>query len=174
MAKAEFWEAVLTGPESFWPHLDELALKLRPGLIVVDSVTPLIEGPEGRRYLLNTLYRTIKPLGSDVVLIAEADGPSFVEYIADNVIRMELELTEYAVPERRLCVVKARGMPGGYCKQFGIFGGAGLLTFDELKPPSRPHVEVKTGLAIEDLLGGPLVGNTLILGPLARARRALP
>lgn len=165
LSKAEFWEAIMARPEAFWPRLSDAVLERKPDLLVVDSINPLIEGADGRAYLLNAVYRSFRPSGVDVLLIAEEGaGPSYVEYAADNVVKMELEEGERTA-ERRMCVVKARGQRAGYCREFDIIEGSGLVLFDELKPPPGKAVEVKTGLAVEDLLGGSLVGNTLIFGP---------
>lgn len=165
LERVDFWEAVLVEPETFWGRLIDTVAETKPELVVIDSVTPLVERAEGRSLLLNALYRTLRPAGIDVVMTLERDGPSFVEYIADNVIRLFLERTEEGVPERRMCVDKARTLPGGYCRQFDIIPGAGLLFFDELKPTPRPPVEVNTGTPLDELVGGAFLGTTLIYGP---------
>ncbi|MBP1448625.1 MAG: hypothetical protein JZD41_01210, partial [Thermoproteus sp.] len=47
----------LARPEAFWPRLSDVVLERKPDLLVVDSINPLIEGADGRAYLLNAVYR---------------------------------------------------------------------------------------------------------------------
>ncbi|MEM4128849.1 MAG: ATPase domain-containing protein [Thermoproteus sp.] len=133
----DFWDAVAVQAEAFWSRLMDYISERRPDLIVIDSVTPLVEGADGRSLMLNALYRALRPASIDILMTAERGTPPFVEYIADNVIKMFLERTEEGVPERRMCIDKARGLPGGYCRQFDIIDSVGLVFFDELKPTAR-------------------------------------
>ena len=169
----EFWEAVLAQPEAFWSRFLSYLSEHRPDLVVIDSITPLVEGPEGRSLMLNALYRALRPASIDVLMTVERDGPSFVEYIADNVIKLFLERTEEGVPERRMCIDKARGLPGGYCRQFDIISSVGLVFFDELKPAPGKPVEVATGSTLDELVGGSFIGNTLIVGPAGSGKTIL-
>ncbi len=169
----DFWEALLAQPESFWGRFLDYVSENKPDLVVVDSVTPLVEGPEGRSLMLNALYRALRPMSIDVLMTVERGTPLFVEYIADNVVRLYLERTEEGVPERKMCVDKARGLPGGYCKQFDIIGSVGLVFFDELRPAPRGPVEVSTGSTLDDLVGGAFMGNTLIVGPAGSGKTTL-
>lgn len=169
----DFWEAVAVQAEAFWSRLMDYISERRPDLVVIDSVTPLVEGADGRSLMLNALYRALRPASIDVLMTAERGTPPFVEYIADNVVRMFLERTEEGVPERKMCVDKARGLPGGYCRQFDIIDSVGLVFFDELKPtPGRP-VEIATGSTLDDLVGGSFVGNTLLVGPAGAGKTRL-
>lgn len=169
----DFWEAVLVQPEAFWNRLLGYVYENKPDLVVIDSITPLVEGPEGRSLMLNALYRSLRPAHIDVVMTLEKGTPPFVEYIADNVVRLYLERTEGGVPERRMCIDKARGLPGGCCKQFDIISSAGLVFFDELKPTPRRPVEVSTSSTLDELVGGAFLGNTLIVGPVGSGKTTL-
>ncbi|MGC8582098.1 MAG: RAD55 family ATPase [Thermoproteus sp.] len=169
----DFWEAVMAEPEAFWNRLLDYVAERRPDVLVLDSVTPLVEGVGGRSLMLNALYRVLRPSSIDVFMTVEVDTPPFVLYIADNVVRLFLERTEEGVPERKMCIDKARGLPGGYCRQFDIISSAGLVFFDELKPvPGRP-AEVRTGTALDELVGGSFLGNTLLLGPVGSGKTRL-
>ena len=168
----EFWEAVLAQPEAFWSRFFSYISEYKPNLVVIDSITPLVEGPEGRS-LLNALYRALRPVSIDVLMTVEGDSPSFVEHTADNVIKLFLERTDEGVPERRMCVDKARGLPGGYCRQFDIISSVGLVFFDELKPAPGKPVEVATGSTLDELVGGSFIGSTLIVGPAGSGKTIL-
>lgn len=169
----EFWEAVMAEPEAFWNRLLEHVAEYRPDVLVLDSVTPLVEGADGRSLMLNALYRALRPSSIAVYMTVEAGSPPFIVYIADNVVRLFLERTREGVPERRMCIDKARGLPGGYCRDFDIISSAGLVFFDELKPAPGKPVEIATGTAVDDLVGGSFMGTTLLLGPVGSGKTRL-
>ncbi len=168
-----FWEAILLDPPTILEEVIRRTTEEKHDLVVIDSVTPLLERADTRQLLLNAIYRLIKGADIDVVMISEADGKSPADYIADNVISMHIEMKKRGYATRRMCVEKARGVPAGYCRPFTIVDGRGLVFLDELRVSARQPREMATGTPLDRMLR--LYGGTatLIVGSVGAGKTVL-
>jgi circadian clock protein KaiC len=135
LSKVEFWDMIFVRPDVILNQMVSAVSQGNYGLVVADSISALVENLQSREYLINTVYRVFKPSGIDFIGIAEEEAAVPLDYIADNLIRMELRL-ENRVAERRMYVIKARGRRAGYYVELDILEGQGVVFLDDLP---RPH-----------------------------------
>jgi len=134
LSKAEFWDMIFVKPEIILNQIVSAASQGNYGLVVVDSISALVENIQSREYLINAVYRVFKPSNIDFIGIAEEESATPLDYIADNLLRMEVRL-ENGVAERRMYVMKARGRRAGYYVEFDILEGQGVVFLDDLPRP---------------------------------------
>ncbi len=134
LSMAEFWATIFVRPDIILNQVISAISQGGYGLVVVDSISALVEDPESREYLVNAVYRVFKPSNIDLIGIAEELAPP-LDYIADNLLRMELKLQD-GIAERRMYVVKARGRRAGYYVEFDILEGQGVVFLDDLPRPA--------------------------------------
>ncbi|MFP3200624.1 MAG: RAD55 family ATPase, partial [Thermoproteus sp.] len=135
LSGAEVWEAVLTDPTSTFNKLSHIVSHSPPNLLVLDSITQL-QGIDVRANVTNLIYRVFKFAGIDAVIVSE-EPVGALGHIADNLVRLSLEITPRGIAVRRAYVEKSRGGPAGYVKEFEIVEGRGLVFLDELSPAPR-------------------------------------
>ncbi|MCI4447287.1 MAG: AAA family ATPase [Pyrobaculum sp.] len=135
LSKVEFWDMIFVRPDVILNQIISAASQGDYGLVVADSISSLVENLQSREYLINAVYRVFKPAGIDFIGIAEEEALTPLDYIADNLIRMELRL-ENGVAERRMYVIKARGRRAGYYLELDILEGRGVVFLDDLPRPA--------------------------------------
>jgi KaiC/GvpD/RAD55 family RecA-like ATPase len=135
LSKAEFWDMILVRPDIILNQVISATSQGNYGLVVADSISALVEDLQSREYLINAVYRVFKPSNIDFIGIAEEESATPLDYIADNLLRMELRL-ENGIAERRMYVVKARGRRAGYYVEFDILEGRGVVFLDDLPRPA--------------------------------------
>ena len=135
LSKAEFWDMIFVRPDIILNQVISATSQGNYGLVVADSISALVEDLQSREYLINAVYRVFKPSNIDFVGIAEEESATPLDYIADNLLRMELRL-ENGIAERRMYVVKARGRRAGYYVEFDILEGRGVVFLDDLPRPA--------------------------------------
>jgi RecA-superfamily ATPases implicated in signal transduction len=164
LSKAEFWDMIFIRPDIIMNQIVSAASQGDYSLVVVDSISSLVAELQSREYLINAVYRVFKPAGIDFIGIAEEESVAPLDYIADNLLRLELKL-ENGVAERRMYVIKARGRRAGYYVEFDILEGRGVVFIDDLPRPAPKGQWVKwidsVSFAIGPVRGG---GVYLFLG----------
>lgn len=135
LSKVEFWDMIFVRPDLILNQMISAASQGNYGLVVADSISSLVENLQSREYLINAVYRVFKPSGIDFIGIAEEEAVTPLDYIADNLLRMELRL-ENGVAERRMYVIKARGRRAGYYLELDILEGQGVVFLDDLPRPA--------------------------------------
>lgn len=135
LSKAEFWDMIFVRPDIILNQVISATSQGNYGLVVADSISALVEDLQSREYLINAVYRVFKPSNIEFIGIAEEESATPLEYIADNLLRMELRL-ENGIAERRMYVVKARGRRAGYYVEFDILEGRGVVFLDDLPRPA--------------------------------------
>ena len=135
LSKAEFWDMIFIRPDIIMNQIVSAASQGDYSLVVVDSISSLVAELQSREYLINAVYRVFKPAGIDFIGIAEEESAAPLDYIADNLLRMELRL-ENGIAERRMYVIKARGRRAGYYVEFDILEGQGVVFLDDLPRPA--------------------------------------
>jgi len=161
LSKAEFWDMIFVRPDIILNQIISAASQGDYGLVVADSISALVDNLQSREYLINAVYRVFKPSNIDFIGIAEEESATPLDYIADNLLRMELRL-ENGIAERRMYVVKARGRRAGYYVEFDILGGQGVVFLDDLP---RPAAKGRWERQIETLRSavGPVRGGCVYL-----------
>jgi circadian clock protein KaiC len=135
LSKVEFWDMIFVRPDVILNQMVSAVSQGNYGLVVADSISALVENLQSREYLINAVYRVFKPSGIDFIGIAEEEAAAPLDYIADNLLRMELRL-ENGVAERRMYVIKARGRRAGYYLELDILEGQGVVFLDDLPRPA--------------------------------------
>jgi circadian clock protein KaiC len=135
LSKVEFWDMIFVRPDVILNQMVSAVSQGNYGLVVADSISALVENLQSREYLINAVYRVFKPSGIDFIGIAEEEAVAPLDYIADNLLRMELRL-ENGVAERRMYVMKARGRRAGYYLELDILEGQGVVFLDDLPRPA--------------------------------------
>jgi KaiC/GvpD/RAD55 family RecA-like ATPase len=135
LSKVEFWDMIFVRPDVILNQMISAVSQGNYGLVVADSISSLVENLQSREYLINAVYRVFKPAGIDFIGIAEEEALTPLDYIADNLLRMELRL-ENGVAERRMYVIKARGRRAGYYLELDILEGQGVVFLDDLPRPA--------------------------------------
>ncbi|ACB40012.1 RAD55 family ATPase [Pyrobaculum neutrophilum] len=136
LSRAEFWDMIFVKPDVILNQIISAISQGEYHLVVADSLSALVEEGQSREWLINAVYRVFKPANIDFVGIAEEETVTPLDYIADNLIRLELKM-ENGVAERRMYVVKSRGRRAGYYVEFDILEGRGVVFIDELPQPRR-------------------------------------
>lgn len=157
LSNAEFWDMIFVRPDIILNQIVSAVSQNEYHLVVADSISALIEGTQSREWLINAVYRVFKPAKIDFIGIAEEETTTPLDYIADNLIRLELRM-ENGVAERRMCIIKARGRRAGYYIEFDILEGRGVVFIDELP---KPHKRGPWNKWVESLSPafGPLAGG---------------
>ncbi len=171
--KLIYWDAPLVEDlEAFSRTLIDEAVRQKPELLVLDSITELTYGDPhgGVKVLHNLIYRLIKTAGVDVLATAERQVAERITYIADNVIELRYDVYPYGTV-RELVVRKARGGRAGYVVPFSIAEGVGFVLISA-EPSSKPGEVVKTGVScIDEALGGITGGAvTALVGPVGSGK----
>ncbi|MEZ0318937.1 MAG: RAD55 family ATPase [Pyrobaculum sp.] len=178
LSGVDFWDMIFVKTDVMINQIVSTVSQEDYGLVVVDSLSSMLEGVQSREYLINAVYRVFKPSKTNLVAVAEEESVTPLDYVADNLLRLEMRLSN-GVTERRMYVVKSRGRRGGYYIEFDIVEGMGVVFIDELpRPPPKPSWEAWA----ESLSGafGPIRGGNfyILLGKaltplLARAAAEL-
>ncbi len=162
---ADVWDAVLAEPQGVFNYVVALTAEQGPSLLVVDSISQL-QGLDLRSHITNVMYRALRPSGVDVLLLAEEEGVTPLNYIADNIIHLVRRISERGIALRYADFEKMRGRAAGFVKPFEIIEGLGIVFLDELKPPRRNAARVmRTGTCLDTLLGGLEPAATLLIAP---------
>ena len=135
LSNVEFWDLIFVKPEIILNQIVSTVSQEEFSLVVADSLTALLETVQSREYLINAIYRVFKPAGIDFVGTAEEESASPFDYVADNVVKLELRFRK-GVAERRLYVMKARGRRAGYYTEFDIVEGRGVEFLEDLPRPA--------------------------------------
>ncbi len=135
LSMAEFWDTIFVRPDIILNQVISATTQGDYSLVVIDPISPLVEGPQSREYLIDAVYRVFRPSNIDFIGIAEEESATPLNYIADNLLRIELRL-ENGIAERRMYVVKARGRRAGYYVEFDILEGQGVVFLDDLPRPA--------------------------------------
>lgn len=138
-----FWDVIFVKADAMMNQIISTVTQEDYHLIVIDTVSALLGGlvppPTGvflpREFLVNAIYRVFKPANIDLIAIAEEESVTPLDYIADNLIRLEMTI-EDRITERRLYVLKSRGRRAGFYVEFDILEGQGIVFIDELPRPS--------------------------------------
>ncbi|MFN7106549.1 MAG: RAD55 family ATPase, partial [Pyrobaculum sp.] len=165
-----FWDMIFVKADVMMNQIVSTVTQEEYHLIVIDTISALLGGltppPTGeflpREFIINAVYRVFKPSNMDLLALAEEESLTPLDYIADNLIRLELIIEDNA-RERRLYLMKSRGRPAGYHVEFDILEGHGLVFIDELPKP-RPKGSWETWVdAISDGVGPVRGGNFYLL-----------
>ena len=135
LSMAECWDTIFVRPDIILNQVISATSQGDYSLVVIDPISPLVEDPQSREYLIDAVYRVFKPSNIDFIGIAEEESATPLNYIADNLLRIELRL-ENGIAERRMYVVKARGRRAGYYVEFDILEGQGVVFLDDLPRPA--------------------------------------
>jgi circadian clock protein KaiC len=101
LSKAEFWDMIFVRPDIIFNQVISATSQGNYDLVVADSLSALVGDLQSREYLINAVYRVFKPSNIDFIGIAEEESATPLDYIADNLLRMELRL-ENGIAERRM------------------------------------------------------------------------
>ncbi|MEM1598934.1 MAG: RAD55 family ATPase [Pyrobaculum sp.] len=141
LSKINFWDMIFVKTDVMINQVVSAVSQENYDLVVADSLSSLLEGSKSREYLINAVYRVFKPSKTDFLAIAEEESVTPLDYVSDNLLRLEMKITN-GVTERRMYVVKSRGKKAGYYLEFDIIEGQGVVFIDELpRPAPRPSWE---------------------------------
>jgi len=161
LSKVDFWDFVFVKTDVMLNQIVSAVSQEAYGLVVVDSMSSVLEGAQAREYLINAVYRVFKSAGVDLVAISEEESATPLDYVVDNLLRLEMRLAD-GVTERRMYVVKSRGRQAGYYVEFDILEGRGLVFIDELpKPAPRGSFEAWSDAVSQAV--GPIKGGRVYL-----------
>ncbi|MCX8136653.1 RAD55 family ATPase [Pyrobaculum aerophilum] len=162
LSKAEVWDMIFVKTDAILNQVVSAVSQSDYKLVVVDSISSVVEGGQSREYLINAVYRVFKPAGIDFIGIAEEEAVTPLDYIADNLIRLEFNLVN-GVAERRMYVVKARGRRAGYFLEFDILSGKGVVFLDDLPRPQPKGVWERRVDALSGGIGAIRGGNIYLV-----------
>lgn len=135
LSRVEFWEMLFVKTDLILNQIVSTVSHGDYNLVVVDSISSIVEVPQSREYLINAVYRVFRPAKIDFVGIAEEESATPLDYIADNLLKLELRIGRN-VMERLMYVVKSRGRRAGYTVEFDILEGQGVVFLDDLPRPA--------------------------------------
>ncbi|AFA40768.1 RecA-superfamily ATPases implicated in signal transduction [Pyrobaculum oguniense TE7] len=161
LSKAEIWDMIFIKTDAILNQIVSTVSQSDYGLVVVDSISSIVEGSQSREYLINAVYRVFRPAGIDIIGISEEEAVTPLDYIADNLIRLELKFFNSAA-ERRMYVLKARGRRAGYYVEFDIIERRGVVFLDELPRPQTKGGWEKYAEAVSRAVG-PVRGGNIYL-----------
>jgi KaiC/GvpD/RAD55 family RecA-like ATPase len=161
LSKVEFWDMIFVKTDVVFNQIVSAVSQNDYSLVVVDSISSLVEGIQSREYLINAVYRVFRPAKIDFVGIAEEESVTPLDYIADNLLRLELRIGRN-VTERLMYVIKSRGRRAGYTVEFDIIEGQGVVFLDDLpRPAPRAAWEADTEALPPPI--GPVRGGRIYL-----------
>ncbi len=67
LSKVEFWDMIFVRPDVILNQMVSAVSQGNYGLVVVDSISALVENLQSREYLINVVYRVFKPSGIDFI-----------------------------------------------------------------------------------------------------------
>jgi len=147
--------------------LSDSVAKHAPGVVVVDSITPLLKAAEGgleARALVQNFFAELPRLtGGVVVLLAEMPMDSKtvelgdLEFVADVILVLKYRV-ENGLMARYLEIRKARGSPISVAEMpFSIVEGKGILVYEPIVieeiPATRKGVIELPCRALRDVIG---------------------
>ena len=161
LSRVDFWDMIFVKTDVILNQIVSTVSQSDYSLVVVDSISSLVEGPQSREYLINAVYRVFRPAKIDFVGIAEEESVTPLDYIADNLLRLELRIGRN-VTERLMYVVKSRGRRAGYTVEFDILEGQGVVFLNDLpRPAPRAAWEAATEALPQPM--GPVRGGRIYL-----------
>ncbi len=152
----------------------EEALREAPDMVVIDSITPITRAlsGEGPVMVANIIYKALREVGCDIVMMAEEEEATPLDYIVDNVVRLGLRIDRWGRYVRTMYMLKTRGRRlDRMALEFDILPGKGIAAYRHVTPERYqvdPTDRLPTGIqGLDEALGGGIVRgtSTLVVGP---------